>query len=228
MESIDNPDKFWARHGNIAWFQGELKAAYNSDEPDQGRKVTCGELLRDVCHLANVLKSYGVKKGDTHGYLYANGTRSGIKRAIIIHGPLANGATTVLFESTPLYPSPSRYWEPVKNTLLLNFIPHLPPFDYYAKNISIIVASLPGDLPTKLGSVVYPFFGIDPVTGEEINDTEAEDGVGRDKDGYYWIRGRVDDVINVSGHCLSTAEIESALLIHSSVAEAAWLEFMMM
>ena len=123
---------------------------------------------------------------------------------------------------------------------------------------------LPGATPTKPGSGTLPFFGIQPVilepqSGAEINDTEAEgvlcikdswpaqmrtvwgdherfektyfadyknyyftgDGCRRDADGYYWITGRVDDVINVSGHRMGTAEVESALVAHEKVAEAA-------
>ncbi len=127
-----------------------------------------------------------------------------------------------------------------------------------------MLTSLPGAIPTKPGSATLPFFGVQPVilepqTGEEISDTEAEgvlcikdswpaqmrtvwgdherfektyfadyknyyfsgDGCRRDADGYYWITGRVDDVINVSGHRMGTAEVESALVAHEAVAEAA-------
>ncbi|PIG81781.1 acetate--CoA ligase [Aspergillus arachidicola] len=112
---------------------------------------------------------------------------------------------------------------------------------------SNVITPLGGITPTKPGSASLPFFGIepaiiDPVSGEEISGNDVEgvlafkqpwpsmartgyyftgDGAGRDHDGYYWIRGRVDDVVNVSGHRLSTAEIEAALLEHHMVAEAA-------
>ncbi|MEM9812513.1 MAG: AMP-binding protein, partial [Pseudomonadota bacterium] len=127
-----------------------------------------------------------------------------------------------------------------------------------------LITPLPGAVPTKPGSATKPFFGVapvilDPQSGVEINETEAEgvlaikdswpgqmrtvygdherfvktyfeqykgyyfsgDGCRRDADGYYWITGRVDDVINVSGHRMGTAEVESALVAHEKVAEAA-------
>lgn len=127
-----------------------------------------------------------------------------------------------------------------------------------------LLTPLPGAIPTKPGSATLPFFGIrpailDPATGAEISETEAEgvlcikdswpgqmrtvygdhdrfvktyfadydgyyftgDGCRRDADGYYWITGRVDDVLNVSGHRMGTAEVESALVAHPKVAEAA-------
>ncbi|MBT8423490.1 MAG: AMP-binding protein, partial [Silicimonas sp.] len=127
-----------------------------------------------------------------------------------------------------------------------------------------LLTPLPGAIPTKPGSCPLPFFGIQPAilepqSGEEISETEAEgvlcikdswpgqmrtvwgdherfektyfsdyknyyftgDGCRRDADGYYWITGRVDDVINVSGHRMGTAEVESALVAHHKVAEAA-------
>ena len=128
----------------------------------------------------------------------------------------------------------------------------------------ILITPLPGAIPTKPGSATKPFFGVQPVvldpqTGAEIAETEAEgvlaiadswpgqmrtifgdhdrfvdtyfsqykgyyftgDGCRRDADGYYWITGRVDDVINVSGHRMGTAEVESALVAHAKVSEAA-------
>jgi acetyl-CoA synthetase len=131
-----------------------------------------------------------------------------------------------------------------------------------------LLTPLPGATPTKPGSATLPFFGVqpkvlDPTTGEEIAETEAEgvlvmadswpgqmrtvwgdherfektyfsdykgfyftgDGCRRDADGYYWITGRVDDVINVSGHRMGTAEVESALVAHETVAEAAVVGF---
>ncbi|CAI2181666.1 686_t:CDS:2 [Funneliformis geosporum] len=233
----------------------------------------------------------------------------------IIYGPLLNGGTTVLFESTPIYPTPSRYWEVVAKHKITQFYtaptairllrrygndyvkghdlsslriigsvgePINPEaWEWYYEVVgrkecmvvdtywqtetgSIIITPLPGATATKPGSATFPFFGIDPVildstTGEEIKGNNAEgvlairqpwpsmartvyknhhryldtylkpfkgyyftgDGAGRDNEGYYWIRGRVDDVINVSGHRLSTAEIESALILHHAVAEAA-------
>ena len=131
-----------------------------------------------------------------------------------------------------------------------------------------LIIPIPGATDTKPGSATNPFFGIepailDPQTGKEIKDTEAEgvlcikdswpgqmrtvygdhdrfvktyfsdykgyyftgDGCRRDSDGYYWITGRVDDVINVSGHRMGTAEVESALVAHPKVSEAAVVGF---
>ncbi|KAF9134613.1 acetyl-CoA synthetase [Linnemannia schmuckeri] len=99
---------------------------------------------------------------------------------------------------------------------------------------SHIVTPLPGAIATKPGSATFPFFGIDlaildPVTGKELEGNDVTGVLAVKKawpsiartDGYIWIRGRVDDVINVSGHRLSTAEIESALIMHHAVAETA-------
>ncbi|KAH9827600.1 Acetyl-coenzyme A synthetase [Teratosphaeria destructans] len=109
---------------------------------------------------------------------------------------------------------------------------------------SHVITPLGGVTPTKPGSASLPFFGIEPaiinpVSGEEIHGNDVEgrymdtylnvykgyyftgDGAARDHEGYYWIRGRVDDVVNVSGHRLSTAEIEAALIEHHAVGEAA-------
>ncbi|KAG0259788.1 acetyl-CoA synthetase [Mortierella polycephala] len=233
----------------------------------------------------------------------------------IVYGPLALGATTVLFESIPTYPTPARYWELIAKHKVTQFYtaptairalrrlgddwvkghdlsslrvlgtvgePINPEaWHWYNDNVgkgrcaivdtywqtetgSHIVTPLPGAIATKPGSATVPFFGIDiaildPVTGKELVGNNVTgvlavkkswpsvarsvynnhqrymetylkpypgyyftgDGATRDKDGYIWIRGRVDDVINVSGHRLSTAEIESALIMHHSVAETA-------
>lgn len=231
------------------------------------------------------------------------------------YGPLLLGATTVIFEGTPVYPSYSRYWEIVEKYKVTQFYvaptalrllkragedfikkhdlssirtlgsvgePIAPDiWEWYNEHIgnknchisdtywqtetgSHIIAPLAGVTPMKPGSATLPFFGIDlviidPVSGKEIEGNDVEgvlairkpwpsiartvygdhqryletylkpypgyyftgDGAGRDHEGYYWIRGRVDDVVNVSGHRLSTAEIEAALLAHKSVAESA-------
>ncbi|CAG8501982.1 16118_t:CDS:2 [Acaulospora colombiana] len=252
-------------------------------------------------------------EGDVYGCMADIGWITG--HSYIVYGPLINGATTVLFESTPIYPTPSRYWETVEKHKITQFYtaptairllrkygreyvdgrdlsslrvigsvgePIQPEaWDWYNEVVgrnecavidtywqtetgSIIVTPFPGATVTKPGSATLPSFGIDlaildPITGKELEETEVEgvlairqpwpsmartiyndhglylktyfqhyknyyftgDSVGRDADGYYWIRGRVDDVINVSGHRLSTAEIEAALIIHPSVAEAA-------
>jgi len=231
----------------------------------------------------------------------------------IIYGPLANGATTLMFEGVPTYPSASRCWEivdkhkvntfytaptairalmalgdkPVKqcdrgSLRLLGTVgePINPEaWEWYHKVVgdarcpivdtwwqtetgAIMIAPLPGAFTLKPGSATLPFFGVQPAIMDNDGNTltgEAEgnlviktswpsqirsvfgdhqrcidtyystyqncfytsDGAKRDADGYYWITGRVDDVLNVSGHRLGTAEIESALVLHNDVAEAA-------
>lgn len=233
----------------------------------------------------------------------------------IVYGPLANGATTIMFEGVPTYPDAGRFWEvcakhkvnqfytaPTAIRALMakgtSFIekhdlsdlrilgtvgePINPEaWNWYNENIGKgncpivdtfwqtetgghLLTPLPGATVLKPGSATTPFFGVQPVildphSGEEINTTVAEgvlcmkdswpgqmrtvwgdherfvktyfsdykgyyftgDGCRRDADGYYWITGRVDDVINVSGHRMGTAEVESALVAHAQVAEAA-------
>ncbi len=231
----------------------------------------------------------------------------------VVYGPLANGATTLMFEGVPNYPDNSRFWqvadkhkttifytaptalralmrdgdEPVKRTSrasirVLGTVgePINPEAWLWYYNVvgdgkrpivdtwwqtetgGIMISPLPGAIATKPGSATLPFFSIRPeiVDGEgKVLDGAAEgnlciadswpgqartlygdherfgqvyfstykgkyftgDGARRDEDGYYWITGRVDDVINVSGHRLGTAEIESALVAHPKVAEAA-------
>ncbi|MDM7946702.1 MAG: acetate--CoA ligase [Oceanibaculum nanhaiense] len=231
----------------------------------------------------------------------------------IVYGPLANGATTLMFEGVPNYPDGSRFWqvcdkhkvnifytaptairalmrdgeEPVKKTsrkslrLLGSVGEPINPeawLWYYrvvgdekspivdtwwqTETGGILISPLPGATPLKPGSATRPFFGVLPVLvdheGNELKgatdgnlciadswpgqmrtvygdhqrfiDTYFStfpgyyftgDGARRDEDGYYWITGRVDDVINVSGHRMGTAEVESALVAHAKVAEAA-------
>ena len=235
----------------------------------------------------------------------------------IIYGPLANGATTVMFEGTPTYPDSSRWWqivdkykvnifytaptairslmregaEPVKKTSrkslkLLGTVgePINPEaWMWYYKTVGdskcpivdtwwqtetggILISPQTGAINLKPGSATKPFYGIKPVIVDEKGNTlKGEcvgrlciaqswpgqmrtvygdhqrfidtyfsqfdgkyftgDGCRRDKDGYYWITGRVDDVIIVSGHNLGTAEIESAFVAHPRVAEAAVVGF---
>jgi len=231
----------------------------------------------------------------------------------IVYGPLANGATSVMFEGVPNYPDASRFWqvvdkhkvniiytaptairalmregeEPVKRTSrkslrLLGTVGEpinpeawlwyhrvvgegrCPIVDtwWQTETGGILITPLPGATALKPGSVTRPFFGVKPgiVDGEgrllegectgnlcildawpgmmrtvygdhqRFIDTYFKtfpgkyftgDGCRRDQDGYYWITGRVDDVINVAGHRLGTAEVESALVAHTKVAEAA-------
>jgi acetyl-CoA synthetase len=235
----------------------------------------------------------------------------------IVYGPLANGATTVMFEGVPNYPDTGRFWqvvdkhkvtiiyssptairslmregeEPVKassrKTLrLLGCVgePINPEaWEWYHRVVGehrcpivdtwwqtetggILIAPLPGAIDLKPGSATLPFFGVKPAIVDAVGrvlqgacegnlvlldswpgqmrtvygddqrfiDTYFKtfpgmyftgDGARRDADGYYWITGRVDDVINVAGHRLGTAEIESALVAHPQVAEAAVVGF---
>ncbi len=237
----------------------------------------------------------------------------------IVYGPLANGATTLMFEGVPTYPDAGRFWAVCEKHKVNQFYTAPTAIralmargeDFVTKydlsdlkvlgtvgepinpeawnwyndvvgkgNCPIVdtwwqtetgghlLTPLPGATPTKPGSATTPFFGVQPVileptTGEEITTTEAEgvlcmkdswpgqmrtvygdherfvatyfadykgyyftgDGCRRDADGYYWITGRVDDVINVSGHRMGTAEVESALVAHAKVSEAAVVGF---
>ncbi|MEL7469788.1 MAG: acetate--CoA ligase [Pseudomonadota bacterium] len=233
----------------------------------------------------------------------------------IVYGPLANGATTLMFEGVPTYPDAGRFWAVCEKHKVNQFYtaptairalmgqgeefvtkydlssltvlgtvgePINPEaWNWYNEvvgkgNIPIVdtwwqtetgghmITPLPGATPTIPGSATTPFFGVEPVvldaqTGAEITGNGVEgvlaikeswpgqmrtvygdhdrfvstyfeqykgyyftgDGCRRDEHGYYWITGRVDDVINVSGHRMGTAEVESALVAHAKVAEAA-------
>ena len=235
----------------------------------------------------------------------------------IVYGPLANGATSLVFEGVPNYPSVSRFWEvidkhqvtifytaptairalmregeaPVKKAArsslrLLGSVGEpinpeawrwyyevvgdgrCPVVDtwWQTETGGILISPLPGATDLKPGSASLPFFGVRPAlvdAGGEVLEGAAEgnlvildswpgqmrsvygdhqrfidtyfrtypgtyftgDGCRRDEDGYYWITGRVDDVINVSGHRIGTAEVESALVAHPKVAEAAVVGF---
>ncbi|MFZ1829950.1 MAG: acetate--CoA ligase [Candidatus Competibacteraceae bacterium] len=235
----------------------------------------------------------------------------------IVYGPLANGATSIMFEGVPTYPDASRFWQvvdkhqvnifytaptairslmregegPVKATsrkslrLLGSVGEPINPeaWEWYYHQVGdgrcpivdtwwqtetggILITPLPGATALKPGSATRPFFGVTPA----LVDAEGQflegatdgnlvitrpwpgimrtlygdhqrfidtyftmykglyftgDGARRDADGYWWITGRVDDVINVSGHRMGTAEVESALVLHPAVAEAAVVGF---
>ena len=233
----------------------------------------------------------------------------------IVYGPLANGATTLMFEGVPTYPDASRFWQVCEKHSVNQFYTaptairalmgqgnefvekcdlsslkvlgtvgepinpeawnwyndvvgkgNCPIVDtwWQTETGGHLLTPLPGATATKPGSATTPFFGVQPVlldpqSGAEITETAAEgvlcmkdswpgqmrtvygdhdrfiktyfadykgyyfsgDGCRRDADGYYWITGRVDDVINVSGHRMGTAEVESALVAHEKVSEAA-------
>ena len=232
----------------------------------------------------------------------------------IVYGPLANGATTLMFEGVPTYPNAGRCWQVIdkhevnvfytaptalrqlmaqgddfvasssrKSLHLLGSVgePINPEaWEWYHRVIGerrcpivdtwwqtetggIMITPLPGATALKPGSASRPFFGVQPALmdsqGKLIEEQAASgnlvigaswpgqirsvygdhqrvidtyystypgyyftgDGARRDEDGYYWITGRVDDVMNVSGHRIGTAEVESALVLHPAVAEAA-------
>jgi acetyl-CoA synthetase len=231
----------------------------------------------------------------------------------IVYGPLANGATTLMFEGVPNHPDPSRFWQVVdkhgvniiytaptairalmgagdeyvtrssrKSLRLLGSVgePINPEaWEWYYRVVGeercpivdtwwqtetggILITPLPGATKLKPGSATHPFFGVQPaIVDSEGNLLEGAvsgnlvildawpgmartvygdhkrfvetyfstykgkyftgDGCRRDEDGYYWITGRVDDVINVAGHRMGTAEVESALVSHPKVSEAA-------
>ncbi len=231
----------------------------------------------------------------------------------VVYGPLANGATTVLFEGVPTWPNPGRFWHIIDKyrvtafytapTAIRTLIQHGVeyPQKYHLSSLKILgtvgepinpeawmwyfdvigkgncpvvdtwwqtetggimITPLPGCHSTKPGSACQPFFGVDPIVLRD-NGTECEvneggslcirrpwpgimrttwgdhqrfidtyfkafkdlyftgDGCRLDSDGDYWLLGRLDDVVNVSGHRIGTAEIESALVSHEAVAEAA-------
>lgn len=258
---------------------------------------------------------FGIKPEDKYWCTADVGWITG--HTYILYGPLSNGASTLMFEGVPTYPSASRCWEicdkhnisifytaptairalmaqgdePVKKTKrgslrLLGTVgePINPEaWDWYYSVVgnskcevidtwwqtetgSVLISPIAGITPTKPGSATLPFFGVKPAlydeNGNALEGANAGnlvieqswpsqirsiygdhqrmidtyfgmykdiyftgDGAKRDEDGYYWITGRVDDVLNVSGHRLGTAEIESALVLHPKIAEAAVVGF---
>ena len=258
---------------------------------------------------------FGIKPEDKYWCTADVGWITG--HTYILYGPLSNGATTLMFEGVPTYPSASRCWEicdkyqisifytaptairalmaqgndPVlktnrKSLRILGTVgePINPEaWDWYFKVVgqsrcevidtwwqtetgSVLISPIAGVTPTKPGSATLPFFGVKPALYDENGNTLegtnsgnlvieqswpsqirsvygdhkrmietyfsmykdiyfTGDGARRDEDGYYWITGRVDDVLNVSGHRLGTAEIESALVLHPKIAEAAVVGF---
>jgi len=241
----------------------------------------------------------------------------------IVYGPLANGATSIVFESVPTFPKPDRFWQVVEKHKVTTFYTaptairavmregdqwpngrdlsslrllgtvgepinpeawmwyhrvigkeRCPIVDtwWQTETGGILITPLPGAWVTKPGSATLPFFGVDPVilkaraSADEpaveagVNEggelcirrswpglmrtvyKEPErfyntyfiqqpgfyfsgDGARRDEDGYFWLMGRIDDVVNISGHRIGTAEVESALVSHPAVAEAAVVGF---
>ena len=258
---------------------------------------------------------FGIKPEDKYWCTADVGWITG--HTYILYGPLSNGATTLMFEGIPTYPTASRCWEicdkheisifytaptairalmakgdePVTQTKrdslrILGTVgePINPEaWDWYYSVVgnskceivdtwwqtetgSVLITPIAGVTPTKPGSATLPFFGVKPELYDETGVTLdgansgnlviekswpsqirsvygdhkrlidtyfsmyegiyfTGDGARRDEDGYFWITGRVDDVLNVSGHRLGTAEIESALVLHPKIAEAAVVGF---
>jgi len=322
--------------GNVDWIEGR-DYWYHDITSTQSQECEPEEMsAEDPLFILYTSGSTGKPKGVMHtsgGYLvYASMTHEYVfdykdgevywctadvgwvtGHSYILYGPLANGATTLMFEGVPNYPNSSRFWDvcdkhkvsifytaptalralmregedPVKATSrkslrLLGSVgePINPEAWLWYYNVvgdsrcpivdtwwqtetgGILITPLPGATDLKPGSATRPFFGVEPI----IVDAEGKvldgpttgnlclidswpgqmrtvygdhdrffqtyfasfpgryftgDGCRRDEDGYYWITGRVDDVINVSGHRMGTAEVESALVAHSLVAEAA-------
>ena len=301
-----------------AWMDAEdplfiLYTSGSTGKPKGVQHSTGGYLL----HVAITHKYvFDYHDGDIHWCTADVGWITG--HSYIVYGPLANGATTLMFEGVPTYPDASRCWRIVDKHRVNTFYTaptairqlmsqgdrfvaatsraslqllgtvgepinpeawqwyhgvvgerRCPVVDtwWQTETGGIMIAPLPGATELKPGSAARPFFGVQPALvdgdGQVVTTAEASgnlvirhpwpgqirtiygdhqrvvdtyysqyegfyftgDGARRDADGYYWITGRVDDVMNVSGHRLGTAEVESALVLHEAVAEAAVVGF---
>jgi acetyl-CoA synthetase len=320
----------------VGWNDG--RDVWYSDLVDQQAKVSEPEVMEaeDPLFILYTSGSTGTPKGVLHttaGYLlhvamtfkYVFDYQEGevfwctadvgwvTGHSYLLYGPLANGATTLVFEGVPTYPDASRFWQVVdkhqvnifytaptalrslmgagdeflqttsrKSLRILGSVgePINPEaWEWYYHKVGhgccpivdtwwqtetggVMIVPLPGAVDAKPGSASLPFFGVELILlddqGEVLEGAASGnlaiarswpgqmrgvygdpkrfydayfsmypgyyftgDGCRRDEDGYYWITGRVDDVINVSGHRMGTAEVESALVLHHSVAEAA-------
>ncbi len=290
-----------------------LYTSGSTGKPKGIAHTTAGYLLFAALTQRHV---FGYQEGDIYCCTADVGWITG--HTYSVYGPLANGATTVLFESIPTYPDSGRYWEMVQRLKINQFYTaptairaiaregerFVIPYDRSSLKVlgsvgepinpeawlwyhevvgegrcdivdtwwqtetgGIMITPLPGVTELKPGSATLPFFGIEPVILDEKGQPLAGnsvtgllairnpwpgmartihgdhnrfletylrpfpgyyftgDGARRDEDGYYWITGRVDDVINVSGHRMGTAEVESALVAHPACAEAAVVGF---
>ena len=322
--------------GDVAWTPGRDVWLHEAAERVSAKCPAESMNAEDPLFILYTSGSTGTPKGVVHttgGYLvYASMTHQYVfdyhdgdvywctadvgwvtGHSYIVYGPLANGATTLMFEGIPNYPSVSRFWEvidkhkvnifytaptairslmgageePVKKTsrkslrLLGSVGEPINPeaWEWYHRVVGdgrcpivdtwwqtetggILITPLPGATKLKPGSATRPFFGVLPEIVDAAGDVLegacegnlviadswpgqmrtvygdhdrfvktyfaaypgkyfTGDGCRRDADGYYWITGRVDDVINVSGHRMGTAEVESALVAHAKVSEAA-------
>ena len=321
-------DVAWADGRDVWWHEARAAAADECEAPAMGAEAPLFILYtsgstgkpKGVLHSSGGYLLYAAM---THRYVFDCrdddiywctadvGWVTG--HSYIVYGPLANGATTLMFEGVPNFPDPSRFWrvvdkhkvsvfytaptairalmregdapvaatrrdslrllgsvgEPINpeawlwyyNTVGEGRCPIVDTW-WQTETGGVMIAPLPGATPLKPGSATRPFFGVEPVLVDSAGATVEGEGTGvlciarswpgqmrtvygdhrrfvetyfsafdglyftgdgcrRDADGYYWITGRVDDVINVSGHRMGTAEIESALVAHGDVAEAA-------
>ena len=290
-----------------------LYTSGSTGRPKGVQHSTAGYLLHAAMSFKYI---FDHQDGDIHWCTADVGWITG--HSYIVYGPLANGATTLMFEGVPTYPDASRCWQVVDKHRVNIFYTaptairqlmgqgddfvkstsraslHLlgtvgepinpEAWEWYYRVVGdgrcpivdtwwqtetggIMIAPLPGATPLKPGSATRPFFGVQPAlvdgAGKIIEEVEASgnlvitkpwpgqirtvrgdhqrlidtyysaypglyftgDGARRDADGYYWITGRVDDLMNVSGHRIGTAEVESALVLHELVAEAAVVGF---
>ncbi|MCR3921566.1 MAG: acetate--CoA ligase [Firmicutes bacterium] len=269
-----------------------------------------------LTHVATTTKYiFDLKEADTYWCTADIGWITG--HSYIVYGPLAQGATTLMFEGVPNYPNPDRFWEVVEKYKVNIFYTaptairammrdgeewpnrrdlsslrllgsvgepinpeawlwyhrvigkeRCPIVDtwWQTETGGILLSPLPGAIATKPGSATLPFFGVEPMVlrqdGSEADINEGGylvirnawpgimrtvygdaqrfkntyfsqypgfyftgDGAFKDEDGYFWLTGRVDDVMSISGHRLGTAEVESALVTHDAVVEAAVVGF---
>lgn len=287
-----------------------LYTSGSTGKPKGVAHTTAGYLLYTMMTHKYV---FDYRDGDVYACVADVGWITG--HSYIVYGPLLNGATTFMFEGTPMHPDAGRYWDMVERHKITQFYTAptairalmkfgSEPVKKYNRNSlrvlgsvgepinpeawrwyyevvgdskrtivdtfwqtetgGIVITPLPGATPTKPGSATLPFFGVEPVlldphSGQLLQGNNVSgvlcfarpwpsitrtifgdharylktymhayhglyftgDGCTRDQDGYYWITGRVDDVINVSGHRIGSAEVESALVLNPSVAEAA-------